>query len=64
MPGGPGPIQPPSPNLDAGTIPPQMAGQLTPELMGLPPDMPPELFAQLMGNPLPPGEELAALGGM
>lgn len=63
-PGGPGPIQPPSMNLDAGTLPPELSGQLTPELMGLPPDLPPELFAQLMGQPLPPGEELNALGGM
>jgi hypothetical protein len=61
---GPGPIQPPSMNMDAGTFPPELSGQMTPELMGLPPDMPPEMFAQLMGNPLPPGEELAALGGI
>jgi hypothetical protein len=64
-PGGPPPpIQPPSMNLDAGTLPPELSGQMTPELMGLPPDMPPEMFAQLMGQPLPPAEELRALGGI
>lgn len=63
-PGGPMPIQPPSPNLDAGTIPPELAGQLSPEMMGLGPGMDPGIFAQLMGNPLPPGEELNQLGGL
>lgn len=63
-PPGPQSIQAPSLNLDAGVLPPELSGQMTPELMGLPPDMPPEMFAQLMGNPLPPMEELNALGGL
>jgi hypothetical protein len=58
------PIQPPSMNMDAGTFPPELSGQLTPETMGLPPGMDPMMFAQLMGNPLPPGEELDQLGGL
>lgn len=64
-PGGPPPpIQPPGiPGPMGGGIPPEMQGQMTPEMMGIPPGMPPEMFAQLMGNPLPPGEELNALGG-
>lgn len=57
------PIQPPNPGLDGGGIPPELAGQMTPETMGLPPGMDPMLFAQLMGNPLPPGDELNMLGG-
>jgi hypothetical protein len=66
-PGGPMPpgmpIQPPSMNMDAGTFPPELSGQMTPETMGLPPGMDPMMFAQLMGNPLPPGEELNQLQG-
>ncbi len=61
--GGPMPIQPPSMNMDAGTIPPQMGAQLSPEMMGLQ-GIDPIIFQQLMGRPMPPGEELNALGGV
>lgn len=65
MPPGPMPIQPPNPGLDGGGIPPELAGQFTPEQMGLPPGLDPNLFAQLMGQPLPPGDELNnLLGGL
>lgn len=57
------PIQPPSMNMDAGTIPPQMGAQLSPEMMGLQ-GIDPIIFQQLMGRPMPPGEELNALGGV
>jgi hypothetical protein len=67
-PGGPMPpgmpIQPPSMNMDAGTFPPELQGQLSPEMMGLGPGMDPTMFAELMGRPLPPGEELNNLGGI
>jgi hypothetical protein len=65
-PGGPPPppIQPPSMNFDTGALGVEQQGQLSPETMGLPPGLPPELFAEMMGNPLLPGEELDALGGM
>lgn len=58
------PVQAPSPNLDAGTIPPELAGQMTPELMGMGPGLDPIMFAQMMGQPLPPSEELNQLGGL
>lgn len=58
-----GPIQPPGLMMDTG-VPPEMQGQLTPEMMGLGPDVDPILWAQIMGQPLPPGEELDQLSGM
>lgn len=51
-------------NMDAGTFPPQVGAQLSPQTMQLPPGMPPELIAQLMGRPMTPGEELNSLGGV
>jgi hypothetical protein len=65
-PGGPGPmpVQPPSMNMDVGTFPPELQGQLTPPGLGMPPGMDPVMFAQMMGQPLPPGEELNVLGGI
>lgn len=43
---------------------PAMAGQMTPDQMGLPMQGESALFQQMMGNPLPPGEELDQLAGM
>jgi hypothetical protein len=47
-----------------GGIPPEMQGQMTPELMGMPANMDPIMFAQMMGQPMPPGEELNRLQGL
>jgi hypothetical protein len=47
-----------------GGIPPEMQGQMTPEMMGLPPNFPPELWAQMMGQQMGPTEELQAITGM
>lgn len=61
MPQVPLPMQPPSPNFDVGAIPPELAGQLTPEAMGQP-GMDPLLFNMLMGRQVPPAEELGMIG--
>jgi len=50
-------------NMDGGTFPPMVGGQLSPQTMGFPPGMPPELIQQLLGRPMTPGEELNSLGG-
>lgn len=47
-----------------GGIPPEMNGQLTPEMMGLPADMDPIQWAQLTGRPMPPAQELNRLQGL
>ncbi len=47
-----------------GGIPPEMQGQMTPEMMGLPANMDPIQFAQLTGRPMPPAEELNRLQGL
>jgi len=49
--------------MDSG-LPPEMQGQLTPEMMGLGPDLDPAVWAQLMGQPLSPNEELNQLSGL
>jgi hypothetical protein len=49
---------------DGGGIPPELQGQMTPELMGMPANMDPIMFAQMMGQPMPPGEELNRLQGL
>lgn len=65
-PGGPPPIQPPGIQgpMGGNMLPPAMMGQLEPEMLGLPPQGAPLPFAEMTGQPLPPGEELALLGGM
>ncbi len=64
MPQEPAPIQFDSFNMDAGTFPPPVGAQLSPQNMQLPPGMPPELIAELLARPMPPGEELNSLGGL
>jgi hypothetical protein len=65
MAGPPPPIQPPGVGTAVGGgIPPELAGQLQGESLGMPPDMDPALFAQLMGQPLPPTEEMNLLQGL
>lgn len=70
--GGPGsppgppsvPVQPEAALVgpQGGGIPPELLGQLTPEMLGVP-NMPPELWAELMQRPLPPADQdLAMLG--
>jgi hypothetical protein len=55
---GASPMQPQNPGagLMPGVIPPEMAGQLTPEMLG-DPNMNPAIFAELMGQPMTPGEQ-------
>jgi hypothetical protein len=47
-----------------GGVPPAMQGQMSPENIGMMHHANPALFAQAMGQPLPPQEELNALGGV
>lgn len=47
-----------------GGIPPEIAGQMTPEGMNMPPGTDPILFAQMMGQPLPNAEEMNLLQGL
>ncbi len=47
-----------------GGIPPELAGQMTPELMGMSAGMDPIMFAQMMGKPLPSNEEMNILQGL
>jgi hypothetical protein len=64
LPPGMPPVQPEAPVVGpmGGGIPPEMMGQLTPEMLGVP-NMPPELWAQLMQRPLPPADvDLAMMG--
>ena len=58
------PVQPPAAMVgpQGGGIPPELQGQLTPEMLGVP-NMPPELWAQLMQRPLPPADQDLALMG-
>jgi hypothetical protein len=64
--GPPPPIQPPATMTGpmGGGIPPELQGQLQGEDIGLPTDANPLLFGEMMGAPLPPGDELSALGGL
>jgi hypothetical protein len=59
-----GGIQPPPAAMGpmGGGIPPQMAGQLTEEMMGQPPNQ--AMFAAMTGQELPPTELLNSLGGL
>lgn len=64
MPPGGMPVQAPGMGTPmGGGIPPQMAGQMTPDMMGMDLRENPLLFQQLMGNQPPPEEELDMLGG-
>lgn len=46
-------------------VPPQMAGQMTPDALGIPPGAPPGMFDQLMGGAPPTDEELLrSMGGI
>ncbi|MBK8467752.1 MAG: hypothetical protein IPL32_18220 [Chloracidobacterium sp.] len=47
-----------------GGIPPELSGQLTPEMMGMPADMDPIEWARLTGRPMPPAQELNRLQGL
>jgi hypothetical protein len=55
---GASPMQPENPGAGIlpGVIPPELAGQITPEMLGNP-NIDPILFAQLMGKPMTPGEQ-------
>jgi hypothetical protein len=63
MPPGPPPIQPQA--MAPQVIPPEMQGQMTPELLGMNPDSPETqlIFQQMMGRPLSGEEELQAIEG-
>lgn len=64
-PPGPPPIQPPgmAGPMGAGPLPPELQGQLTPEVLEMMRRQDPIAFAQMTGQPLPPDEELAILAG-
>ena len=62
--GGPMPIQPPGMMGDTG-IPPQMQGQLTPEMLGIRPDLDGlGIYQQMIGRPLGDQEEEQRLMGL
>jgi hypothetical protein len=62
--GMPGAMQPPGLNNGlGGGLPPQLQGQVTPDMLGLPQQGDPLLFQQMINGGLPPAEELAALQG-
>jgi len=47
-----------------GGIPPQLQGQITPDMLGLPQQGNPLLFQGMTGQQMQPQEELNALAGM
>jgi len=59
-------IQPPAALIppQGGGLPPELQGQLTPEMLNMPGTPDPLLFGQLTGNPVPPSEELDILSGL
>lgn len=60
------PMQPPAGPMGpmGGGIPPELQGQITPEMLDMLRRQNPLLFAQLTGQPVPPQEELAMTGGL
>lgn len=64
MQGGPQgmPMQPEAiPMAQGGGIPPELQGQLTPEMIGLPPNFPPDQWAAMMNDPMTQQEILRML---
>jgi hypothetical protein len=74
MPPGPppgmgGPPPPNQPGVPTGpdgapVLPPVMAGQMTPQMLGMGQQEDPHLFQQMMGNPMGPQEELNLITGV
>lgn len=65
MPPEPQPMQPQGLNNGmGGGIPPQLQGQITPDMLGLPQQGNPLLFQGMTGQQMQPQEELNALAGM
>lgn len=58
----------PQQGIPMSPLPPEMMGQISPEMLGLPPGTPPEVFQaalnQLMATGSPTMDELRAMGGM
>lgn len=60
----PAPLQPPGLNNGmGGGIPPQLQGQITPDMMGLPQQGDPLMFQQMANGGMPRAEELNVLAG-
>lgn len=58
-------MQPPGMNNGmGGGIPPQLQGQVTPQMMGMSQQVDPLLYQQMVNGGMPPAEELNALAGM
>jgi hypothetical protein len=46
-----------------GGIPPQVQGQMTPQMLGLPQQVDPLMYQQLVNGGMPPQDEMNALMG-